>query len=106
MDFGGGVYFCRGWRFFLRLLWSEIIRTIRCCRWSIFWGWLFLPRFLIAYYVYVDAGTSNLWFWAYLILGIVGLMGESGFVHRRVIRRRTTVTRDGNTTTTVEEEEV
>jgi hypothetical protein len=71
-----------------------------------FVGWLFLPRFLIAYYVFVSAGTANLWFWIYIILGVAGLMGESGYVHRRVIRRRTTVTRDGNTTTTVEDEEV
>jgi hypothetical protein len=70
-----------------------------------FIGWLFVPRFLMAYYVYVNAGPNNLWFWAYIILGIVGIFGESGYVRRRAIRR-TTVTRDGNTTTTVEEEEV
>jgi hypothetical protein len=67
--------------------------------------WLFLPRFLIAYYIYVDMGMNNLWFWAYLVTGVVGLFGESNVVHRRVIRR-TRVIRDGNTTTTVEEEEV
>jgi len=65
--------------------------------------WLFLPRFLMAYYVYVDIGANNFWFWAYLVTGVMGFFGESGFVHRRVIRR-TKVTRDGETTTTVEEE--
>ena len=70
-----------------------------------FVGWLFVPRFLMAYYVFVNAGMNNIWFWLYLILGFASVMGESGYVHRRVIRR-TTVTRDGNTTTTVEEEEV
>ncbi len=69
-------------------------------------GWLFFPRFLIAYFIYINAGPENLFFWAYIALGIAGLMGESGYVHRRVIRRRTTVSRDGETTTTVEEEEV
>lgn len=63
-------------------------------------------RFLMAYYVYLDIGTGNLWFWAYLALGIAGFFGETGYVSRRVIRRRTTVSRDGQTTTTVEEEEV
>ena len=57
----------------------------------------------MAYYVYVDIGTNNFWFWAYLVTGVMGFFGESGFVHRRVIRR-TKVTRDGETTTTVEEE--
>jgi hypothetical protein len=66
--------------------------------------WLFLPRFLMAYYIFLDMGTNNLWFWAYLVTGVVGFFGESGFVHRRIIRR-TSVTRDGETTTTVEEEE-
>ena len=70
-----------------------------------FAAWLFFPRFLMAYYIYVNIGPNNLWFWAYIILGIVSLFGESGYVGRRV-RRRTTVTRDGNTTTTVEEEEI
>jgi hypothetical protein len=68
--------------------------------------WLFVPRFLMAYYIYVDIGTANLWFWAYIVTGIVGMFGESGVVHRRVIRRTRRVTRDGNTVTTVEEEEV
>jgi hypothetical protein len=68
--------------------------------------WLFLPRFLIAYFIYADLGTNNLWFWAYVVTGIMGLFGETGVVHRRVIRRRTSVTRDGQTVTTVEEEEV
>ena len=68
--------------------------------------WLFVPRFLIAFYIYTDTGPNNLWFWAYIITGIMGMVGESGVVHRRVIRRRTTVTRNGHTTTTVEEEEV
>ncbi len=68
-------------------------------------GWLFVPRFLIAYYVYVNAGTDNIWFWAYIILGFAGLVGETGFVHRRVIRRTTTVHPDGSRSV-VEEEEV
>ena len=67
--------------------------------------WLFLPRFLMAYYVYTDIGTNNVWFWAYVVTGLVGLFGESGMVHRRVIRR-TRVIRDGNAITTIEEEEV
>ncbi len=67
--------------------------------------WLFLPRFLIAYYIYADVGMNNLWFWAYVATGLVGMFGESNVVHRRVIRRRT-VTRNGDTVTTVEEEEV
>jgi hypothetical protein len=65
--------------------------------------WLFFPRFLMAYYIFLDIGTNNLWFWAYLVTGVLGFFGESGFVHRRVIRR-TSVSRDGETTTTVEEE--
>ena len=65
--------------------------------------WLFVPRFLMAYYIFLDMGTNNLWFWAYLVTGVMGFFGESGFVHRRVVRR-TSVTRDGETTTTVEEE--
>ncbi len=28
--------------------------------------WLFVPRFLIAFYIYADIGTHNLWFWAYV----------------------------------------
>jgi hypothetical protein len=71
-----------------------------------FLGWLFIPRFLIAFYIYTDSGTNNVWFWAYIITGVVGLLGESGLVHRRVVRRRTIVSQDGRTTTTVEEEEV
>ena len=70
-----------------------------------FISWLFLPRFLMAYYIYTDVGLNNLWFWAYLALGIAGFFGETGYVHRRVTRR-TTVSRDGTTTTTIEEEEV
>jgi hypothetical protein len=66
--------------------------------------WLVLPRFLIAFYIYTDIGTNNVWFWAYVVTGIVGFFGESGYVRHRV--RRTTVTRNGATTTTVEEEEV
>ena len=65
--------------------------------------WLFLPRFLMAYYIYLDIGMHNIWFWAYLVTGVAGVFGESGFVRRRVVRR-TRVTRNGNTTTTVEEE--
>ena len=64
----------------------------------------FFPRFLTAFYIYTDIGTNNLWFWAYVVLGIAGLFGESHYVRRRVVRR-TTVSPDG-TTTTVEEEEV
>ena len=67
--------------------------------------WLIFPRFLIAYYIFLDMGVNNLWFWAYLVTGVAGFFGESGFAHRRLIRR-TKVTRDGQTTTTVEEEEV
>jgi hypothetical protein len=70
-----------------------------------FIGWLFIPRFLMAYYIYTDAGTNNIWFWAYIILGIAGMVGEGGYVHRRVIRRTTTVNPDGSRTV-VEEEEV
>ena len=68
--------------------------------------WLLVPRFLIAFYIYADIGTNNLWFWAYVITGLMGFFGESGAVSRRVVRRRTSVTRNGNTTTTVEEEEI
>ena len=68
-----------------------------------FVSWLFFPRFLMAYYIYIDMGANNLWFWAYLVTGVMGFFGESGFVHRRIIRR-TKVTRNGETTTTVEEE--
>jgi hypothetical protein len=67
--------------------------------------WLFLPRFLIAFYIYTDIGMNNLWFWAYIATGIAGFFGESGYARRRIVRR-TTVSRDGRTTTTVEEEEV
>jgi hypothetical protein len=68
-----------------------------------FLAWLFVPRFLMAYYIYLDMGTNNLWFWAYLILGIFGGWGETGYARRRIVRR-TTVSRDGATTTTVEEQ--
>ena len=64
--------------------------------------WLLVPRFLMAYYVYLAMGMNNVWFWAYIVTGIIGLLGEPSFVHRRVIRRRT-VTRNGNATTVVEE---
>lgn len=67
-----------------------------------FVAWLLFPRFLMAYYIYTDMGTNNFWFWAYLILGIAGFFGETGYVRRRVIRR-TTVSGNGTTTTTVEE---
>jgi len=67
--------------------------------------WLLFPRFLIAYYISIDIGTANIWFWAYIVTGIAGFFGESGFVRRRTVRR-TTVTRDGGTTTTVTEEDV
>jgi hypothetical protein len=68
--------------------------------------WLVFPRFLIAYYILLDTGYGNLWFWAYVVAGLVGMMGEGGYARRRVFRRRTIVSRDGKTTTTVEEEEV
>lgn len=67
-----------------------------------FFSWIFFPRFLMAYYIYTDIGTTNFWFWAYLVTGIAGFFGESRFVQRRIIRR-TEVTRHGNTTTTIEE---
>jgi uncharacterized membrane protein len=66
-------------------------------------SWLFFPRFLMAYYIYLDMGTNNLWFWAYIVLGVIGFFGETGYARRRVTRR-TTVSRDGTTTTTVEQE--
>ena len=69
-----------------------------------FAAWLFLPRFLMAYYIYIDIGTANLWFWAYVILGIAGMIGETGYARRRVIRR--TTTRRNGDTTVVEEEVV
>lgn len=69
-----------------------------------FVAWLCLPRFLMAYYIYTDIGPNNIWFWAYLLLGIVGIFGETGYVRRRITR--TTRHTDGSTTTTVEEEEV
>jgi hypothetical protein len=50
-------------------------------------GWLFLPRFLMAYYIYIDIGANTLWFWAYIVLGIVGLFGEGGFARSRYRRR-------------------
>jgi hypothetical protein len=68
-----------------------------------FFLWLLVPRFLMAYYIYLDMGMNNLWFWAYIVTGLMGLIGEPEMVRRRAVRRRTTVTRDGNTTTTVEE---
>ena len=70
-----------------------------------FFSWLLFPRFLMAYFIYSDVGTTNFWFWAYLVTGVVGFFGESGFVHRKIIRR-TEVTRDGKTTTTVEERDI
>jgi hypothetical protein len=66
-----------------------------------FLGWLFLPRFLWAYYIYLDIGTHNVWFWAYLVLGIMGFIGEGNFVHRRAVRR---FYRNGNVVETVVEE--
>jgi len=67
--------------------------------------WLFFPRFLMAFYIYTDIGMNNIWFWAYIVTGIAGFFGETGYARHRVVRR-TTVSRDGRTTTTVEEEEV
>ena len=68
-----------------------------------FVSWLCFPRFLMAYYIYIDMGTNNLWFWAYIVIGIAGFFGETGYAHRRVFRR-TTVSRNGTTTTTVEDQ--
>jgi len=67
--------------------------------------WLFFPRFLIASYILTDMGANNVWFWAYIVTGIVGLFGEGRYASGRIVRR-TTVSRDGRTTTTVEEKEV
>ena len=67
--------------------------------------WLLVPRFLMAFYIYTDIGTNNIWFWAYVVTGIAGFFGETGYARHRIVRR-TTVSRDGRTTTTVEEEEV
>jgi hypothetical protein len=67
--------------------------------------WLFFPRFLMAFYIYTDIGTNNIWFWAYIATGIAGFFGETGYARHRIVRR-TTISRDGRTTTTVEEEEV
>jgi len=50
-------------------------------------------------------GANNVWFWAYIVTGIVGLFGEGRYASGRIVRR-TTVSRDGRTTTTVEEKEV
>ena len=69
--------------------------------------WLCFPRFLMAFYIYIDMGAANLWFWAYIALGIAGFFGETGYMRRRVTRRTTVTRGDGTTTTTtVEEEEV
>jgi hypothetical protein len=70
-----------------------------------FFLWLLFPRFLMAFYIYTDIGLNNIWFWAYIITGVAGFFGETGYARRRIVRR-TTVSRDGRTTTTVEEEEV
>ncbi len=70
-----------------------------------FFSWLLFPRFLMAYYIYTDSGTGNFWFWSYVAIGFVGFFGESGFFHRRIIRR-TEIMRDGKTTTTVEERDI
>ncbi|MEJ0001424.1 MAG: hypothetical protein WDO13_21225 [Verrucomicrobiota bacterium] len=67
-------------------------------------GWLFAPRFLIAYYIYFNAGAANLWFWAYIVLGVVGLFGETGYVRGRVFRRTTTINPDGSRTIVEEED--
>jgi hypothetical protein len=67
--------------------------------------WLFFPRFLMAFYIYIDMGPNNIWFWAYIVTGIAGFFGETSYARHRIMRR-TTVSRDGRTTTTVEEEEV
>ncbi len=64
--------------------------------------WILFPRFLMAYYVFLAVGPNNIWFWAYIVLGIAGFFGEGGYVHRRITR--TTRNPDGSTTTTVEED--
>jgi hypothetical protein len=65
--------------------------------------WLLVPRFLMAYYIDINIGMNNIWFWAYVVTGIIGLFGEPRFLQRRVVRRRTTITRGNGATTTVEE---
>ncbi len=99
-----GLFFPRLWLFLAWLgAWPYPPNTLSDI--ANFFLWLLIPRFLMAFYIYTDIGTNNLWFWVYIALGIAGLFGESGYVRRRVTRR-TTVSRDGSTTTTVEEEEV
>jgi len=70
--------------------------------------WLFVPRFLMAYYIYTDQGTNNIWFWAYIVTGVVGMFGETHFANRKIFRRKSVTQRtsDGKvvtTTTTIEE---
>ena len=60
--------------------------------------WLLVPRFLMAYYISLDLGMNNLWFWAYVVTGVIGLFGEPHFVRRRVVRRRTIIANDGSRT--------
>ena len=91
-------------RFALFLAWLELVYPPNPLPPLVnFVSWLFFPRFLMAYYIYIQEGPNNLWFWAYVILGIVGIFGESGYVHRRFTR--TTKNPDGSVTTTVEEED-
>lgn len=66
-----------------------------------FFLWLLVPRFLMAYYIYIDSGMNNIWFWAYVVTGIAALIGEPTYMRRRVVRRRTTIASDG--TKTIEE---
>ena len=68
-----------------------------------FFLWLLVPRFLMAYYVYVNMGTHNIWFWAYVITGFIALFGEPHYVRRRAVRRTTVTRANGATTTTVED---
>jgi hypothetical protein len=70
--------------------------------------WLFVPRFLMAYYIYTDQGTNNFWFWAYIVTGVVGMFGESHIARRKIFRRSVTQQRSasGNVVTTTVEEEV
>ena len=71
--------------------------------------WLFVPRFLMAYYIYTDQGTNNIWFWAYIVTGVVGMFGESHLANRQIFRRKS-ITRqtapNGDVVTTTVEEEV
>jgi hypothetical protein len=71
--------------------------------------WLFIPRFLMAFYIYTDQGSNNIWFWAYIVTGVVGAFGETRFADRRIFRRKRVIrqtTANGDKVTTIVEEEV